>query len=176
MPKKTKVQTAETAKPCMVCLEGLRCGDYLFSFQRYPMPETGAVREMPRSCGVLPIAESAEGFLAPVRIGEAFWIGVTAVSEARDSAVSLRTLGDDGKWGHPEISVRAGLRFFLGIANSDGSYLPFSRPKFQAVVATVGDVEARIDLCDPTYFSQATGQPAPDALDPLSAYGGWRLP
>lgn len=176
MPKRKKARTAKTAKQCTVCLEGFRCGDLLFSFQRYAMPESGAVREIPRSCGILPLAATANGFLLPVRIGEAFWIGVTAAPDAYENAVFLRALTNDGKWRYPEALLRGSLRVFLGISNSDGSYTPFGRPKFLAVVVIIGNVDVRIDLSDPTAFTQASGQPAPGALDPSSAYGGWRLP
>jgi hypothetical protein len=150
--------------------DGLTIGARSISFQRFVRPADGTVAGAPASLGALPVAASAGDFLVPVGDGEAFWIGLMGPGGIALEAVlpgERRALTPRSR--APELAVVAGL------PRPDGRFDVLGAGLL-AVQVSFGGRTAQVRLTPPDAYQAATGEPAPEPLDPSSGYGGWRLP
>jgi hypothetical protein len=133
------------------------------------------VERAPQSLGALPVGQGKGAFLLPLAEAEGFWIG--AMLEASEPIrVSLAVHRPGG--GQTPLAELAGPQraAIAGLIRSDGRFDIFSRRSLVALDIAVDDSRARVEVVEPAVYTQLTGQPAPDPLDPGAGYGGWRLP
>jgi hypothetical protein len=156
--------------------EGLRLGEALVSFQRFPLPLSATVDHAPPSYGALPVAPAPSGFLLPLAQGEAFWIGILMSSDTRPASVVVRARRQDGQWIDVAGTKESSITVVTGEMQPDMTFKVFSLQSTSAISVECEGCCTRIDLTDPLTFSAITGQPGPEPLDSTSAYGGWRLP
>ena len=155
---------------------GMHFGALLISFQRFALPPTCVVEDVPSSLGALPVAWTPDCFLLPVADDEAFWIGVIFPAATDMGALVLESFSSDG-----ERTLRATVEparnaILAGIVRPDGKIKTFCRRSVAELRGRIDHRSARICLTDYESYSLRTGKPAPMPLDPASGFGGWHLP
>jgi hypothetical protein len=156
-------------------MDGIRLGDLLVSFQRFLRPCDGVITRAPPSLGSLPVALAQGRFVLPLRVEEAFWIGVTL---ERPDGCSLLILQMLQAFGTHRLAVRLSgqLTVVPGFPLGDGQYAVFARPMLQGVRVHVTRRGVVVRVVDPDSYTIRSGLPAPGAVDASAGYGGWRLP
>ena len=155
--------------------DGLRFGSLLVSFQRFAPSAGEVVERAPQSLGALPVGRGKESFLLPLAESEGFWIGAM-LGPSAPTRVRLTVQSRDGKQSRLAELVGPQTAVVAGMIRSDGRFDIFSRRSLAALDIAVADSRARVEMVEPAAYTQVTGQPAPDPLDPAAGYGGWRLP
>lgn len=172
------------------------------SFQRYPLPGSSVLHELPRSWGALPVVEAEAGrLLLPAPRREGVWLGLLPVrgSPSREvqvvAALSFhgvvdvatgQAVGESAAW-RPVPPLRS----VPGIARGEDSWWPLTRAAGDAGTPACAEltvrlrpvgsaepgpeVSVRVALVDPVKWEELTGHAVPP-LRPDTPYGGWRLP
>ena len=153
-------------------------------------PEPLPAGVAPRSYGLAPTAVSLSlsgSVLAPVRRGEAVWLGFQAVNPAVPAIVRVRVDETDpvdgitgGRW--DDALAEAPRNYLLcppdyclpGIMVSHG-HQPFGRGDLTVLTYAETRATVSVRLVSPEVFTSATGLVA-EPIDPETAYKGWRLP
>jgi hypothetical protein len=155
--------------------DGLRFGSLLVSFQRFARSGGEVVECAPQSLGALPVGQGKGSFLLPLAEAEGFWIGAM-LEESASTRVRLAMQSRDGRQSRLAELVGPQTAVIAGMIRPDGRFDIFSRHSVAALAIAVDDGRARVEVVEPAVYTQVTGQPAPDPLDPAAGYGGWRLP
>jgi hypothetical protein len=155
--------------------EGLYSNGAVVSFQRYRRPAENMVRHAPASCGVLPVAREASGFLLALPEHEAFWIG-PVIEAGGGGELNIEVELVDGAVVVLGRYSRSGAFVIPGIPRPDGLFDAFCRATISEVRLGSAAEIARIGLADVREFVARTGHDAPAPFDAGAAYGDWRLP
>jgi hypothetical protein len=173
----------------------------VLTFQRYALPEPGFIHRAPASLGALPVGLADDGdLLLPLAPRECFWIGLNAEAsqalyislaiERPDGALTDVLSGGSCEPDAATVVALHGMRRIEGIRRSDGTFDPLlradgegARPQGRRLHVWLrrtleGVVEAvvAVELVDYSTFTERTGLPPPEPLDPAAGYKGWRLP
>lgn len=149
------------------------------SFQRYRRPAAGLVAGVPRSCGALPVAQTAPGeWVVPCPPGEAVWIGLVRTAAGPPCRVvvgsAAGTADADVPPDYAVVGVPAGGGYVRVLTLG-------ASPRLDLRVAAAGAspaalaVALAVALVDAAAFAALTGVALP-GLDESASYGGGRLP
>jgi hypothetical protein len=170
------------------------------SFQRYALPDEPSFDAAPSSLGALPVGFSGHELLLPLAQRECFWIGLSkdtpqplslTVALERDDGTRIDVLSGKA-WSERSATMADLARTprIDGIRRADGRFDPLQRddgeglaPRGCCLRLLVCDARDRvteqaavIKLVDYATFTERTGLPPPEAIDPDAGYKGWLLP
>lgn len=160
--------------------EGLRHGQTLVSFQRYPRPPDGTVTQAPRSLGALPVARGAGLFCLPLGEQEAFWLGL--LWNNKEDRADLSIDATDAAGGSAAVNSAQGCTdpVLLGLLRPDGRFNALCPPNCVRLSVRFGsgaaNATAVVLVVTPVRYALLTGKQPPATLDLDAGYKGWRLP